>query len=150
MRCAAIEVLDSGEIKNFIVVAVGSIPGNMLRLSLYFLFCAGAISANEKGRIVEIGKNGAILTSRSITQTYEAPQFGLAALTLLAAMTFVSPRASAAPTAEVAKRCLHYAYIVYPHKRPGAAPASGDREAYFRDCLNKTGEVPEPTPSPKM
>jgi hypothetical protein len=90
------------------------------------------------------------LTDRWITQPYRAPQFGLAALTLLAAMTIVSPQVSAAPTADVAKRCLHYAYIAYPRRPPGAAPASGDREAYFRDCLNKTGEVPEPTPSPKM
>jgi hypothetical protein len=92
---------------------------------------------------------GAILTGRWITKVYCAPQFGLAALILLTAMTSVSSQVSAAPTAEVAKRCLHYAYIVYPHRRPGAAPASGDREAYFRDCLNKDGEVPEPTPSPK-
>jgi hypothetical protein len=54
------------------------------------------------------------------------------------------PAASAAPTTEVAKRCLHYAYIVYPFKRPGAVPMSGDREAYFRDCLAKNGEVPAP------
>jgi len=60
------------------------------------------------------------------------------------ALTLSPPAALAAPTAEVAKRCLHYAYIVYPRRRPGAAPASGDREAYFRDCLNKNGEVPEP------
>jgi hypothetical protein len=90
------------------------------------------------------------LTDIRVTQTYGAPQLGLAALTLLATMTLASSRISAAPTAEVAKRCLHYAYIAYPRRPPGAAPASGDREAYFRDCLNKTGEVPEPTPSPKM
>jgi hypothetical protein len=76
--------------------------------------------------------------------------FGLSVLTLAFVITLAPLQTSAAPTAEVAKRCLHYAYIVYPYKRPGAAPASGDREAYFRDCLNKTGEVPEPTPSPKM
>ena len=69
----------------------------------------------------------------------------------------LSPRAGAAPpTAEVAKRCLHYAYIAYPWKRPGAAPMNGNREAWFRDCLAKNGEVPEPagpskpqTPAPE-
>ena len=50
----------------------------------------------------------------------------------------------AAPTAEFAKRCLHYTYIVYPYKRPGAVRMSGDREAWFRDCLAKNGEVPQP------
>lgn len=52
--------------------------------------------------------------------------------------------ASAAPTAEVAKRCHRYAYVAYPFKRPGAARMSPDRENYFRDCLAKDGEVPAP------
>jgi hypothetical protein len=56
---------------------------------------------------------------------------------------------SAAPSAEVAKRCLHYAYIVYPFKRPGAVRMSGDRQAYFKDCLEKNGDVPAPTPPTK-
>jgi hypothetical protein len=55
--------------------------------------------------------------------------------------------ASAAPTAEVAKRCLHYSYVAYPFKRPGAVPMSGDRHAYFQDCISKNGDVPAP-PSP--
>jgi hypothetical protein len=55
--------------------------------------------------------------------------------------------ALAAPSAEVAKRCIHYSYIVYPYKRPGAVPMSGDRQAYFKDCMAKDGEVPAPTPS---
>jgi hypothetical protein len=55
--------------------------------------------------------------------------------------------ASAAPSAEVAKRCLHYAYIVYPYKRPGAVRMSGDRQAYFKDCMEKNGDVPAPTPT---
>jgi hypothetical protein len=54
---------------------------------------------------------------------------------------------SAAPTAEVAKRCLHYSYITYPFKRPGAVHMSGDRQAYFKDCITKNGDVPAPTPS---
>lgn len=54
------------------------------------------------------------------------------------------PAALAAPTAEVAKRCLHYSYTAYPFKRPGAVPMSGDRQAYFKDCLAKNGDVPVP------
>lgn len=41
--------------------------------------------------------------------------------------------ASAAPSAETAKRCMHYSYVVYPYKRPGAVRMSGDGQAYFRD-----------------
>lgn len=52
----------------------------------------------------------------------------------------------AAPTAEVAKRCLHYSYIAYPFKRPGAVPMSGDRQAYFKDCMAKNAQVPAPAP----
>jgi hypothetical protein len=72
---------------------------------------------------------------------------GAAMLALVIAVDLaLSPRAigAAPPTAEVAKRCLHFAYIAYPWKRPGAVPMSGDRETWFRDCLAKNGEVPEP------
>jgi hypothetical protein len=62
------------------------------------------------------------------------------------ALTLSPPAALAAPTAEVAKRCLHYAYVVYPFKRPGAVPMSGDRQAYFKDCLAKNGDVAAPAP----
>lgn len=61
------------------------------------------------------------------------------------ALTLNPPAALAAPTAEVAKRCLHYAYVVYPFKRPGAVPMSGDRQAYFKDCIAKNGDVAAPT-----
>ena len=77
------------------------------------------------------------------------PHCGILVLALAAVLSATPRQASAAPTAEVAKRCLHYAYIAYPFKMPGAAPASGAREAYFRDCLNKDGDVPEPTRPPK-
>ncbi len=77
------------------------------------------------------------------------PRFGISVLALTTAISFTPSQTSAAPAVEVAKRCLHYAYIVYPYKKPGAAPASGAREAYFRDCLNRDGEVPQPTPPPK-
>jgi hypothetical protein len=70
----------------------------------------------------------------------------LAVLAVIAAIALFSspPAALAAPTAEVAKRCLHYSYLVYPFKRPGAVPMSGDRQAYFRDCMAKNGDVPAP------
>jgi hypothetical protein len=53
----------------------------------------------------------------------------------------------AAPSAETAKRCMRYSYIVYPYTRPGATRMSGDRQAYFRDCLAKDGFVSDPTPA---
>jgi hypothetical protein len=59
-------------------------------------------------------------------------------------LNVVASPASAAPSAAVAKRCLYYAYILYPYKRPGAAPMSGDRQAYFQDCMAKNGEVLQP------
>ena len=70
-----------------------------------------------------------------------------ALLTLI--MCLGAPVASAAPSAEVAKRCIHFSYIAYPFKRPGTTPMSGDRQAYFKDCIAKNGEVPAPTPPPK-
>lgn len=52
----------------------------------------------------------------------------------------------AAPTAEVAKRCMRYSYIKFPYKRPGAVRMSGDRQAYFKNCVNLNGSVEEPNP----
>ena len=57
-------------------------------------------------------------------------------------------KVSAAPTAEVAKRCLHFSYVAYSFKRPGAMPMNGDRQAYFKDCIAKNGNVPAPEPLP--
>jgi hypothetical protein len=57
---------------------------------------------------------------------------------------FYAASASAAPSAEVAKRCVHYAYIAYPWKRPGVGPQSGDRQAYINDCFSKNGDVAKP------
>ena len=71
--------------------------------------------------------------------------FNVVVLTIVLDVT----KTPAAPTAEVAKRCLHFSYIAYPFKRPGAMPMSGDRQAYFKDCMAKNGEVPAPTPPPK-
>jgi hypothetical protein len=66
-----------------------------------------------------------------------------------AIVTFVTilglAKVSAAPTAEVAKRCIHYSYVAYPFKRPGAVTMSGDRQAYFKDCIAKNGDMPEPS-----
>ena len=69
-----------------------------------------------------------------------------AVATLATALGLTS--SSAAPSAEVAKRCLHYSYMAYPFKPPGAMHMSGDRHAYFTDCIAKNGDVPAPT-SPK-
>jgi hypothetical protein len=71
-----------------------------------------------------------------------------AILVILGTATSLSATAAAAPSAETAKRCMHYSYLVYPYKRPGSVRGSGDRQAYFRDCMAKDGNVPEPTPAP--
>ena len=67
---------------------------------------------------------------------------------LAAALALSLPSlAFAAPSVEVAKRCVHYAYIAYPFKRPGSAPMSGDRQAYIQDCFARNGDVPVPAPA---
>ena len=60
------------------------------------------------------------------------------------ANALLAPSALAGPSADVAKRCMHYSYLAYPYKRPGSVRMSGDRQAYFRDCVAKEGSVPEP------
>nr|WP_249137252.1 hypothetical protein [Bradyrhizobium tropiciagri] len=58
-----------------------------------------------------------------------------------------SRAAIAAPDAETAKRCLRAAYMVYPYKRPGAAPMNGDRLNFFQQCMaqesTKSAEAPK-------
>lgn len=54
--------------------------------------------------------------------------------------------AFAGPRAETARKCMHYSYLVYPYMRPGSTRGSGARQAYFRDCIDKDGNVPEPQP----
>lgn len=71
----------------------------------------------------------------------------LVLVVILVAFGLVSPSAFAAPSAETAKRCMHYSYLAYPYKRPGSVHMSGDRQAYFKDCMAKDGNVPEPTPA---
>lgn len=56
------------------------------------------------------------------------------------------PAAVAGPSPEVARKCMRFSYIAYPYKRPGSVKMSGDRQSYFRDCMAKEGNVPEPTP----
>lgn len=68
-----------------------------------------------------------------------------AVLIILGTATSVSATAVAAPGAETAKRCMHYSYLVYPYNRPGSVRGSGDRQAYFRDCMANDGNVPAPT-----
>ncbi|MCP3472133.1 hypothetical protein NLM33_17610 [Bradyrhizobium sp. CCGUVB1N3] len=72
----------------------------------------------------------------------------LAAALLAGAATAIATDASAAPTAEAARKCMHYSYIAYPYQRPGSVRMSPDRQTYFRDCMAKDGNVPEP-PAPK-
>lgn len=62
-----------------------------------------------------------------------------------AGLTLGTPTALAGPSAKVAKHCFRYQYIVYPYKRPGSVRMSGDRQAYFRNCMAKNGNVPLPT-----
>ena len=72
--------------------------------------------------------------------------------TILAAGIFLTaglmPETSlAGPSAETTKRCLHYSCVLYRYKRPGSVRTSGDRPSYFKDCMAKNGDVPEPTPA---
>lgn len=69
-----------------------------------------------------------------------------AALTLLVVGAGLSP-AAAGPNAETAKKCVRYSYLLYPYQRPGSVRMSGDRNNYFRDCMAKDGNVPQP-PTP--
>jgi hypothetical protein len=63
----------------------------------------------------------------------------------LALGSVLATPAHSAPTAEIAKKCLRYAYVLYPYKRPGASKASNGRQVYFNDCVAKNGDVPEPS-----
>jgi hypothetical protein len=66
------------------------------------------------------------------------------AVAILTTEGLLTASALAAPSAETAKRCLHYSYLTYPYRRPGSVRGSGDRQAYFRDCMAKDGNVPPP------
>ena len=73
----------------------------------------------------------------------------IAAIVTLLSVGLIPSSASAGPSAETAKRCMHLSYVAYPYKRPGSVRMSGDRQAYFRDCMAKHGNVSEPTISAK-
>ena len=72
------------------------------------------------------------------------------ALVMIAAATglMTASGSSAAPSAEIAKRCMRYSYVTYPYKRPGSVRMSGDRQSYFKNCMERDGNVPLPD-SPK-
>jgi hypothetical protein len=66
-------------------------------------------------------------------------------VSILAAGGLITPTHTfAAPDAETAKRCMHYSYVAYPYKRPGSVRMSGDRQSYFKDCMERDGNVPPP------
>lgn len=71
----------------------------------------------------------------------------IVAAAILITAALLPGSALAGPSAETAKRCVHYSYVVYPYKRPGSVRMSGDRQAYFRDCMTKEGKVPQPAPA---
>ncbi|WFU70948.1 hypothetical protein [Bradyrhizobium sp. CB2312] len=67
---------------------------------------------------------------------------------VMLACTLVPTAAAAGPSAEVARKCMHYSYVAYPYQRPGSVRMRGDRQAYFRSCMEKEGNIPAPeTPS---
>lgn len=69
------------------------------------------------------------------------------ALALLVTADMGAPTdALAGPSAEVARKCMRFSYVAYPYQRPGVVKMSGDRQSYFRDCMTKEGNVPEPVP----
>jgi hypothetical protein len=93
-------------------------------------------------------------TAERALRTGNMPRFSITNVLQLAcvaslALALGPTQVSAAPSAEVAKRCVHYAYIVYPFKRPGAVHMSGNRQAYVNDCFAKNGDVPAPSPPPR-
>lgn len=69
---------------------------------------------------------------------------------VLSIVTAGSSPAIAGPSAETAKKCVRYSYLLYPYTRPGSVRMSGDRNSYFRECMAKEGNVPEPPPLPKQ
>lgn len=67
------------------------------------------------------------------------------ACALLAIAGIAAPTgALAGPSAEVARKCMHFSYLAYPYNRPGSVKMSGDRQSYFKECMSKEGNVPQP------
>ena len=73
-------------------------------------------------------------------------RFGAAVFRVVAMLAMASGTASAAPSAELAKRCLRATYKLYPYQRPGAAPMTGDRLSFFKECMagRQDGASPDP------
>jgi hypothetical protein len=65
-------------------------------------------------------------------------------LATLAYVAFFPASALAGPSAEIARKCMHYSYVAYRYKRPGSVRMSGDRQAYFRDRVAKEGTTAAP------
>ena len=65
---------------------------------------------------------------------------------VFALISFAPVDSRAAPSAGTAKKCFRYSYIAFPYRRPGSVPMSGDRQAYFKDCMDRDGNVPQPLP----
>ena len=81
---------------------------------------------------------------RSLTRAGKAAL--LPAFIVFALVSFAPVDSRAAPSAETAKKCFRYSYIAFPYRRPGSVPMSGDRQAYFKDCLARDGDLPQPSP----
>jgi hypothetical protein len=64
----------------------------------------------------------------------------------LTAILETTDDAVAAPSADTARKCMRYSYQIYPYQRPGSVRGSGDRQTYFKGCIAKDGNVPEPPP----
>ena len=80
---------------------------------------------------------------RSLTRAGKAallPAFIVFALVSFAPVDFA--RRAESRTA----KCFRYSYIAFPYRRPGSVPMSGDRQAYFKDCMARDGNLPQPLP----
>ena len=75
-----------------------------------------------------------------------APQKrSLAAVTLAVCAAALTATCASALTAEVAKKCRAFAIKAHPTVVPGRKTGSEQAQrAYFRDCVEKDGNVEEP------
>ncbi len=73
----------------------------------------------------------------------------VAGRTLAVSVALLPTTTSAAPSPETARQCLRAAYMLYPYKRPGAAPMNGERLTFFRNCMANPPSSPTPEPPPK-
>lgn len=74
---------------------------------------------------------------------------GYAAAVLCIAVGLASPPPASAITAELAKKCQRLAAKAYPPVLAGMKKGNAANErAYFKECLSKDGNMPEPEPQP--